>query len=91
VAWAVVHYGARLPVARFQAITSALLLAMALVFVGHGISALQEAGVVPVTTLGSLALPLLGVHPTAQGLGAQLLVMLLIAVGIVLHHRDGRR
>ncbi|MCM2251075.1 MAG: cytochrome c/FTR1 family iron permease [Ramlibacter sp.] len=69
--WAILRYGVRLPLGPFFAATSALLVAMAVVFAGHGVAALQEAGLVSVTPLGTVALPMLGVHPTAQGLASQ--------------------
>jgi high-affinity iron transporter len=89
-AWFLVRYGARLPVARFHAATSALLVLVALVFVGDGFSALQEAGVLPATAVGIAPVPLLGIHPTAQGLLAQAVVVALIAAGLVLNRRPRR-
>jgi high-affinity iron transporter len=89
--WFIVKYAARLPLARFHAATSALLVVMALVFVGDGVSALQEAGVLPATSVRFAAVPLLGIHPTAQGLGAQAVVAALIAAAIVLARRQRPR
>jgi high-affinity iron transporter len=91
VAWFIVRYGARLPIARFHAVTSAVLVLTALIFVGHGVSALQEAHVLPATAVRFVAVPLLGIHPTAQGLLAQALVAALIAAGIVLNRRQRQR
>jgi high-affinity iron transporter len=68
---AILHYGVRLPIGPFFAATSALLVILAVVFAGHGVAALQEAGLLGVTPLGSVSLPWLGVHPTAQGVAAQ--------------------
>ena len=90
-AWFIVKYGARLPVARFHAASSALLVLMALVFVGHGIAALQHADVVPVTAVRFVAVPVLGIHPTAQGLATQVLVAALIAAGILRNRRQRQR
>lgn len=73
--WSILRYGVRLPIGAFFAVTSALLVLMAVVFVGHGVAALQEAGLVDATPAGELSLPLLGVHPTAQGLASQALVV----------------
>jgi high-affinity iron transporter len=86
-AWLVVRYSERLPVARFHAVASTLLVAMALVFVGDGIAALQEAGVVPLTAVRFVTVEPLGIHPTAQGLAAQALVAALIAVALVMNRR----
>ncbi|MBL0393316.1 FTR1 family protein [Ramlibacter monticola] len=87
-AWFIVRYGTRLPVARFHAATSLLLAGAALVFVGHGISALQEAQALPATSVRFVTLPLLGIHPTLQGLAAQALVLALIATRFLLRRRQ---
>jgi high-affinity iron transporter len=87
-AWFIVRYGTRLPVARFHAATSLLLAGAALVFVGHGISALQEAQALPATSVRFVTLPLLGIHPTLQGLAAQALVLALIAARFLVQRRQ---
>lgn len=79
-AWAILRFGARLPIGPFFAATSALLVVTAVVFLGHGIAALQEAGVMGATPAGHISLPLLGIHPTAQGLAAQGLLVAAVAV-----------
>ncbi len=79
----ILKYSARLPIGLFFAATSWLLVAMAVIFVGHGVSALQEAGVIGSTPVSFVALPVLGVHPNAQGLAAQG-AMLLLTVGVLL-------
>ena len=83
----IVRYGSRLPMGRFHAATSALLVLMALVFVGHGVSALQEAHALPFTAVRFMAVPLLGIHPSAQGLAAQALVAALIVAGVLANRR----
>jgi high-affinity iron transporter len=83
----IVRYGSRLPIGRFHAATSALLVLMALVFVGHGISALQEAHALPFTAVRFVAVPVLGIHPSAQGLAAQALVAALIVAGLLAGRR----
>ena len=52
-----------------------LLCAMAVVFVGKGLRALQEAGVVPIHALGALRFDLLGVFPTVETSLAQLALL----------------
>ncbi len=44
---------------------------LAVVFTGHGIKALQEAGVVVASPVDAIYLPLLGIYPTAETLIAQ--------------------
>lgn len=79
----ILKYSARLPIGMFFAATSWLLVAMAVIFVGHGVAALQEAGVIGSTPVSFIALPVLGVHPNAQGLAAQG-AMLLLTIGVLL-------
>jgi len=85
--WAILRFGVRLPIGPFFTATSALLVLMAVVFVGHGVAALQEAGVIAATHAGNVSIPLLGVHATAQGLAAQGLV----AAGILVFWLAARR
>ncbi|WBY04046.1 cytochrome c/FTR1 family iron permease [Ramlibacter tataouinensis] len=90
-AWAILRFGARLPIGPFFVATSALLVVIAVVFLGHGIAALQEAGVMGATPAGHLSLPLLGIHPTAQGLLAQGLLVVAIAVAWLAGRRAAAR
>jgi high-affinity iron transporter len=78
----ILRYSVRLPIGPFFAVTSILLALMAVVFVGNGIAALQEAGVLETTTVRFFSLPLLGIHPTAQSLVPQALTLALIACGM---------
>jgi len=85
---AILRYSVRLPIGPFFAVTSGLLALMAVVFVGNGVAALQEAGVLGAAAVRFVAVPLLGIHPTAQGLGLQALTLLLIALGFWLNRRQ---
>ncbi len=85
---AILKYSVRLPIGPFFNVTSALLALMAVVFVGNGIAALQEAGVIDATLVRFFTLPLLGIHPTAQGLGMQALAVVLVVTGLVLGRRS---
>lgn len=76
------RYSVRLPIGPFFTVTSILLALMAVVFVGNGVAALQEAGVLGTTTVRFFSLPLLGIHPTAQSLVPQVLTLALIAGGL---------
>lgn len=89
--WVILRYGVRLPIGPFFAVMSALLVVMAVIFVGHGVAALQEAGLVRATPAGSFELPLLGVHATAQGLLSQALLVLAIAIGWLANRRAALR
>jgi high-affinity iron transporter len=78
----ILRYSVRLPIGPFFAVASTLLAIMAVVFVGNGTAALQEAGVLDVTRIHFVSLPLLGIHPTVQTLVPQALILALIAVGL---------
>ncbi|MBM4127667.1 MAG: c-type cytochrome [Nitrospira sp.] len=78
----ILRYSVRLPIGPFFAVASTLLAIMAVIFVGNGIAALQEAGVLDVTKIHFVSLPLLGIHPTVQTLVPQALILALIAVGL---------
>lgn len=73
--------GQKLQPRPFMLASSALLALLALVLVGKGVRALQEAGVLGVTMLdGWPELPAVGLHATVEGLvGQAILAILLIA------------
>jgi high-affinity iron transporter len=89
-AWVILKYSARLPIGPFFTVTSALLVVMAVVFVGNGVAALQEAGLLHSTPAAFVSVPILGIHPNAQGLAAQALVLVLIAVTVLASRRAVR-
>ena len=75
----------RIPLRPFFLFTSILMFLLAVTFVGGGIEELQEGGVVGITRFeGWPTVDLLGIFPTAETLGAQLLVLLL-GVGMVIY------
>lgn len=80
---AILKYSVRLPIGPFFAITAALLALMAVVFAGNGVAAMQEAGVFDASFVHFISIPVLGIHPTVQGLLTQGAVLaLVIGVGI---------
>lgn len=85
----ILKYSPRLPIGLFFSATSWLLVVMAVVFVGHGVAAMQEAGIIRATPVDFVAMPLLGVHPNAQGLAAQ--IAMLVATLTVMLLGRGRR
>jgi high-affinity iron transporter len=85
---AILKYSVRLPIGPFFNVTSALLAIMAVVFVGNGIAALQEAGAIDATAVRFFSLPLLGIHPTAQGLWMQAAALALVIAGLVMGKRS---
>ncbi len=78
--------GIRLPIRQFFQINAILLFLLAVVFTGQGIAALQEAGIVSTSLLNFPRIEVLGVYPTAQSLGLQLLVLMLGA-GLLMYQK----
>jgi high-affinity iron transporter len=91
IGWAILRYSVRLPLGPFFAATSGLLALLAVVFAGNGVAALQEAGVIDASPFGFIAVPLLGIHPTAQGLAAQAFALVLIIAGFAASGFGARR
>ncbi len=90
VAWAILKYSVRLPIGPFFGATAALLALLAVVFAGNGVAALQEAGVMSADAVAFVSLPLLGIHPTLQGLLAQGVTLALTFCGVWLARRQAR-
>ncbi len=88
IGWAILKYSIRLPIGPFFGVTSALLAFLAVVFAGNGIAALQEAGVIEADRFNFITVPLLGIHPTVQGVGTQAIVLVLVILGIWLSRRQ---
>ena len=89
---AVIFYGMqqgilKIPLRPFFLFTSILMFLLAVTFVGGGIEELQEGGVIGITRFeGWPTFDVLGIFPTAETLGAQLLV-LLFGVGMVVYSK----
>lgn len=86
VTWAMLKFSVKLPLGVFFGASGILLAILAVVLAGNGISALQEAGVFPVTQVSFVTVSWLGIHPNVQGLGVQA-VLSLIIVGLLLLRR----
>jgi high-affinity iron transporter len=80
-----------LPLGPFFAVTAWLLAALAVVFAGHGVAALQEAGVLDASPVRFVSIPMLGVHPTLQGLGTQFSALALVLIGVWMARRPSAR
>ena len=88
IAWAMLRFGRRLPIAKFFQYSAALIAVLAVVLAGKGIAALQEAGLIGVTPLAGLPRsPMLGLYPTAETLVAQAATALLLAAGFLRSRR----
>lgn len=76
------RYGRALTVGKFFPYSSALLAVLCVVLIGKGVSALQEAGLLPISPLaGFIRVEILGIYPTVQGLSAQAAVAVLLLIG----------
>ncbi|WP_245807500.1 cytochrome c/FTR1 family iron permease [Cognaticolwellia beringensis] len=77
IAWVILKYSIKLPIARFFAATTYLLLALAFILMGKAISALQEAALISISPLPiHLDIPWIGVGSSWQGAFAQIAVIL---------------
>lgn len=79
-AWVILRGSAKLPLALFFGINAALLCALSVVFAGHGVKALQEAGIFGTRPVPFFEFDWLGIHADAYSLCAQLIALLAIAV-----------
>ncbi|HUO82813.1 MAG TPA: cytochrome c/FTR1 family iron permease [Gammaproteobacteria bacterium] len=88
IAWLVFRIGARLPLRQFFRVNGVLMFALAVIFTGKGVAALQEAGMFPARLVDFPRIDLLGVYPTVQSLGAQLGCLLIGAVWLLRGRRE---
>ncbi|UVL29345.1 cytochrome c/FTR1 family iron permease [Pseudomonas donghuensis] len=79
-AWVILRGSAKLPLALFFSINAALLCALSVVFAGHGVKALQEAGVFGTRPVAFFDFDWLGIHADAYSLAAQVVALLAIAI-----------
>ncbi|ARQ76768.1 cystathionine gamma-synthase [Pseudomonas fragi] len=84
-AWIILRGSARLPLALFFSINAALLCALSVVFAGHGVKALQEAGIFGTRPVAFFDFDWLGIHADAYSLTAQAVAIMAI---IVLYSRS---
>ncbi|MDH5611704.1 MAG: cytochrome c/FTR1 family iron permease [Gammaproteobacteria bacterium] len=82
----VLRFGTRLPIKQFFQINAVLLFLLAVVFSGQGIAAFQEAGMIAASRIEFPRVEMLGIYPTLQSLGLQLLV-LMIGAGLLSYQR----
>ena len=90
IAWILMRTSRRLPIGTFFAASSGLIAILAIVLTGKGVSALQEAGWVAVTTVPVPHIELLGIYPTWQTVTAQLVIIVLLIGGYFFNVRRAR-
>ncbi|MNM21504.1 Ferrous iron permease EfeU precursor [compost metagenome] len=84
-AWVILRGSAKLPLTLFFSINAALLCALSVVFAGHGVKALQEAGIFGTRPVPFFEFDWLGIHADAYSLTAQAVA---IAAIVVLYGRS---
>ncbi|AAZ96676.1 cytochrome c, class I [Thiobacillus denitrificans ATCC 25259] len=84
--WMIFRFGLRLPIGPFFAASSALLALLAVMFAGHGVAALQEAGWLPLDPVNFIEVPLLGIYANVQALSLQGGLIAVILVGFAWGH-----
>jgi high-affinity iron transporter len=91
IAWAMLRFSARLPIAKFFAYSAALIAVLAVVLAGKGFAALQESGLIGVTPLAGFPRNLmLGLFPTLETVLAQAAMIVLLAAGWLWTTRKGQ-
>lgn len=90
IAWLLLRLGARLPIGKFFSWSSILIAILAVVLVGKGVTALQEAGWIAETLAPVPRIDLLGLYPTWQSVTAQLLVLIAALGGFWVNARGLR-
>ena len=82
VAWAMLRLSRTLPITQFFRYSAILIAILAVILIGKGMGALQEAGSVSITALPGLPrIAALGLFPTLESLGAQLAMLAALAIG----------
>ena len=88
IGWAMLRYSRTLPVAAFFKYSSWLIATLAVVLAGKGVAALQEAGIFDILPISGVPrMPMLGIFPTLQSIGAQILALATLASGVWFNER----
>ena len=90
IAWAMLRYSRKLPIAQFFRYSSWLMAVLTVVLAGKGVAALQEAGIINIAPLADVPrLSMLGLFPTWQSVLAQLFMAIAIAIGFAWNRQRG--
>ena len=91
IAWGMLRYSAKLPIAQFFRYSSILVAVLAVVLAGKGTAAIQEAGIIGVTPLSFVPrIDWIGLQPSVQVVLAQLVVLIALVFGFTLNRRPSR-
>ncbi|WP_454260344.1 FTR1 family protein [Pseudoxanthomonas mexicana] len=88
VAYWMLRMSKRLPIGQFFSASSLLIAVLAVVLVGKGIAALQEAGWVAQALVAAPRIEWLGVYPSWQSLLSQLAVAVIAVIGFLFNMRS---
>jgi high-affinity iron transporter len=92
IAWAMLRFSRKLPIGKFFAYSALLIALLAVVLIGKGVAALQEAGFVGITPLDSMPrIAILGLFPTLESVGAQIAMIALLIAGYLYADRRNAR
>lgn len=84
ITWGMLGFSRRLPLATFFSVSSIFIAILAFVLTGKGVAALQEAGWLGVDPLAWVPrIDLLGISPSLQVIGAQLVTLFVMTAGLV--------
>jgi len=85
IAFFMLRTSVRLPVGQFFVVSSALIAVLAVVLIGKGVAALQEAGMLDVTSLDFPSMDMLGLYPSLQTVTAQIVALLTVVNSMVMN------
>ncbi|MBC7664889.1 MAG: FTR1 family iron permease, partial [Caulobacter sp.] len=92
IAWLLLGFSRRLPIAKFFQYSSWLMAVLTVVLAGKGLSALQEAGIVGIVPLSAVPrVELVGLYPTLQTVAAQVAMGLVLFAGFRWNQRRAGR
>ncbi|ROH89695.1 iron permease [Stagnimonas aquatica] len=83
IAWLLLRYSKRLPLAQFFSWSALLMALLAVVLTGKGVAGLQEANLISSQLINLPRVDLLGFYPTAQGVMAQALCAAVLILGFL--------
>jgi high-affinity iron transporter len=82
IAWVMLRLSKTLPISLFFRYSAILIAVLAVILIGKGIGALQEAGSISMTALAGVPrVGALGLFPTLESVGAQLVMLVALVVG----------
>ncbi len=91
VAIALFYFSMKLPIRQFFSASAVFIVALAVIFTGKGVAALQEAGSLPINSVDFVSVPMLGIYPSLQVLLFQTLVLMIVLGGFAWNHLTVKR